>query len=92
MGELTSTEDDANLNFVAIIEEFPGVAGLGFKVVLSDLRGDLNLFKLSRVLIFAGQSVLLLLLKAEFSVVEDFADGRVGVRGNAIEIKAIADR
>ena len=86
---MAAPEDDANLDFVAIFDELPGMAGLGFKVVLSDLRGDLNLFKLSRVLIFAGQSVLLLLLKAEFSVVEDFADRRIGVGGDAIEVKVV---
>lgn len=92
MGELTSTEDDANLNFVAIIEEFPGVAGLGFKVVLADLRRNLNLFQFGCVLVLAGEPFLLLRLEAEFSVVEDLADGRIGIGCDAIEVEAVAHR
>lgn len=91
MAHLTASEDDTNLDFVTLIQELMGFAGLCFQVMLADDGRELYLLKFAGFMILAGNPVLLLLLKAEFSVIEDFADRRIGVRGDAIEIKTVAN-
>lgn len=92
VGQLAATEDDADFDFVAVLDEPTCMAGFRVEVVLADLRGELNLFQLRGLLILAGFLRGFLLLETEFSVVHDFADGRVGLRGDAVEVEPILDR
>ena len=89
VGQLAAAEDDANLDFVSLLDELPGLLGLGLEVVLTDLRGQLHLLHLVALALLALASLLLLLLEAEASVVKDLAHGRVGVRGDAIEVHLV---
>ena len=90
VGELATFEDHADLHFVSVFQEFTGFARFGLNIVFPNDGAQLDLFQLADVLVFASLAFLLLLLKAEFSVVEDFADVGNGVRRDAIEVKILS--
>ena len=89
MRNLTAAETDRNLDLVAVLEEAAGVLYLGVQVADVDVGGQANLFDLHDALILARFLFALGLLETEFAVVHDFADRRLGLRGDLDQIHAL---
>ena len=89
MGHFTAFEDDADIDFVTILQELTAFLCFGLQVVHANLHVDLDFLELSGL----GFTLVFLfgffLFKSVFAVVEDFAHGRVGVRGNAEEVEVV---
>jgi hypothetical protein len=83
VGELATAEVDTAIDFVAVLDEFAGLTSLGLKVVLSNDRGQLNLFDLSDMLILLRGFLLFLLLETVFPIVEDLANWGLRIRSDA---------
>ena len=79
MGHLAAAEHDRHLDLVARLEEALDVALLGVVVVLRDLRPELDLPDVDLLLVLARGLLLLDLLVLVLRVVQDAADGRLGV-------------
>ena len=87
MRHLAAAEAQGHLDLVAFLEEPRNRAHLHVVVVIVDARAHLDLFDLDDLLTLAGLGGFLLLLVLEFAIVEDLADGRLGVGRNLHEIE-----
>src|SRR5689334_3644958 len=87
MGHLAPAEHDRHLDLVARLEEALDVALLGVVVVLRDLRPELDLPDGDLLLVLARGLLLLRLLVLVLRVVEDAADGRLGVGRHLDEVE-----
>ena len=89
MRDLATAEADRDLDLVAVLEEAAGVLHLGVQVADIDVGGQANLFDLHDALVLARFLFALGLLETEFTVVHDFADRRLGLRGDFDQIHAL---
>ncbi len=87
MGQLTSTEQHRDLDFVPLLEELVRPLGLRLEIVLADLRPEANLFQLNDFLMLASLTLLLRLLVLEATVVEQATDRRDDVGSDFDEIQ-----
>ena len=90
MGHFAAFEDDADVDFVSVFDELFGFLGLGLDVVLPNGDVELDFLELGLLRVLLEFAILLLLLETVFAVVEDLADGRVGVRGDAEQVEVIS--
>eukprot|EP01025_Chloroclados_australasicus_P010301 TRINITY_DN14121_c2_g1_i1.p2 TRINITY_DN14121_c2_g1~~TRINITY_DN14121_c2_g1_i1.p2 ORF type:complete len:153 (-),score=6.10 TRINITY_DN14121_c2_g1_i1:216-674(-) len=72
-------ETQCYLDLVAFVEKAPHRTHFDVVIVGIDVRAHLDFFDLERLLFFSGLGGLLLRLVFEPSIVEDLADGRLGV-------------
>ena len=88
MCDLSPTENDRDLDFVAVIKELSDGARLEFQVVVIDLRPQAHALELGDLLILLGFPLLLCLLILELAVIKDTADRGNGRRSNFHQIHA----
>ena len=90
MGHFTPAEDDHDFDVVAVLEEAADFADFDVKVVVADLEANFHLLELG--LFFAGLFAIFgfffHLLVLVFAPIDDFDDGRVGIRGDFHEVNA----
>lgn len=89
MCHFATAEAHGNLNAVAFSEEFHRVAHFGVKVIRVDARRHTNLLDLDNTLVFLRFLFPFELVKAEFAVIHDLADGWHGVRGDLDKVKLL---
>ena len=87
MRDLAAAETQRHLDLVAFLEEAAHRLHLHAVVVLVNARTQLDFLDLDDLLLLARLGGLLLLGEAKAPVVEDFADGRRGVRRDLDEIE-----
>ncbi len=87
--DVAPLELDVRLDLVAVFQEFAGVIDLEVEVVLLGPGPEAELLHLHGLRLLPAPLLLLLLLVAVLAVVEDLADGRVGVRRNLHEIEFV---
>lgn len=90
MGHLSSLQDDADVDLVAVIKEIDGMLGFGAQVMLADRDVELDLLQLGRLGVLPLGPIGFLLLEAILSVIEYLADRRIGLGGDAEEVERIA--
>ncbi len=88
MGEFAAAETQRHLDLVAFLEEAVHGLGLDLIVVDVDVRPELDLLDLHDLLPLARLGLLLLLLELVFAIVEDLADGGVGVGRHLHQIQS----
>ncbi len=88
VGDLAAAEEDGDLDLVAALEELLDEAGLEVDVVGADLGLEADLAEEGLLLVLVGVALLLGLLVLELAVVEEAADGGVGVGGDLDEVEA----
>src|SRR5918995_514818 len=93
-GGALSRPRDKNLTLTlsAALEEAFDMAALGLVVVLGDLRPELDLADVDLLLVLARGLQLLVLLVLVLRVVQDAADGRLGVRRHLDEVEVAVHR
>jgi hypothetical protein len=84
----TTAEAQGDLHLVAFFEEAGHGLGLHLVVVDVDVRAELDLLELDHLLPLARLVLLLLLLELELAIVQDLADGRIGVRNDFHQVQA----
>lgn len=89
VGHFAAAEADGDLDPVALLQELAGALHFGVEVVGVDAGGHANLFDLYNALVFTVFLVLLHLIEAEFAVVHDLADGRIGGRRDLDQIQIL---
>jgi len=87
MRHLTTPEAQGDFNLVALLEEAADRFHLGVVVVLIDTGAQLDFLDFNDLLLFARLGRLLLFKKAEFPVIENFADRRLRGRNDLDEIQ-----
>ena len=87
MRHLAAAEAQGHLDLVAFLEEAAHGAHLDFVIMVVDARAELDLLDLDDLLPLALLGGFLLLEKAEFAEVENFADRRLGVGNDLDEIE-----
>jgi hypothetical protein len=88
MSHLAAAEAERYLDLVAFLEKPARRPHLHFIVVDVNLGAHLDFLDLDRFLFLERLGGLLLSLKLEAAVVEDFHNGRIGIRGDFDEIEA----
>ncbi len=88
MRHLAAAEAQGDLHLVAFLEEAVHGLHLHVVVVLVDAGAQLDFLDLDGALLLARLRGLLLLEKAEATIIEDLADRRNGVRGDLDEVEA----
>ena len=86
VGHFTAAEADGDLDPVTLQEEFLGVSQLHIEVAGVDTGGHTDLLDLHHMLVLFGLLVPFGLLKFEFSVIHELANGRDGVGGNLDQV------
>ena len=86
MGHLASAKAQRNFDLVAFFEELDQLAELDLVVALVGARAELDLLDLDLLLLELGLVRLLLLTVAEFAVIHELADRRLGKRRNLHQI------
>ena len=92
MRDLTAAEHDRDLDLVLGAQEALDMALLGGVVVRRDLRAELDLPHVDLLLVLLGLLGLLRLLVLVLRVVEDAADGRLGLGRDLDEVELLALR
>ena len=86
----TTAEDDHDFDVVAVVEEATDFADFDVKVVVADFEANFHRFELG--LFFAGFFAVFgfffHLLVLVFTPIDDFDDGRVGIRGDFHEVNS----
>src|SRR5215208_4741038 len=90
VGHLAAAEHDRDLDLVARLQEALDVALLGVVVMLRDLRPELDLPDVDLLLVLARGLLLLGLLVLVLRVVQDTADGRLGLGGDFHQVQLAA--
>ena len=88
MRHFAAAEAQGDLHLVAFLEEAVHRARLDLVVVDVDVGTELDLLDLHHLLPLARLVLLLLLLELELAVVQDLADGRVGVGNDLHQVQA----
>ena len=88
MRHLAAAEAQGDLHLVAFLEEALHGPHLDVVIVVVDAGAKLDFLDLDGLLLLARFGLLLLLVEAEFAVVEDLADGRRRVRRDLDQIEA----
>ena len=88
ISEFAATENNGKLDLVGSLEKLYRVTLLELKIVLSDLRSQLDFFDLDCVLLLLGLALAFVRFVLEFSVVYDAADGRSRRRRHLHEIES----
>src|SRR5260221_7366471 len=83
---LSASETNADAHLVVVLKELVGLAKLNINIVLTGDRADTDFFLLL-LMRFSGLGCFLRLLKAEFAIIHDAADGRPFRRGYFHEIE-----
>ena len=76
MRHLAAAEADADLDAVAVVQEFLSGLDLGVEVIGIDAGTHADFLDLHDPLVLLGFLLPLLLIEAEFGIVHDLADGR----------------
>ena len=82
VGHFAATEDDHNLDTIAVVEQLEDFAAFNIEVIFPNFQTKSDLFELGALGFFLSAGLLLHLLILVFAPVDDFDDRRVGVRGN----------
>ena len=85
----TATEADADLDPVAVLQELLSSLDFGIQVVGVNAGAHADFLDFHHPLIFLGFLFPLLLVKAEFGIVHDFAHRGDGVGGNLYKVEAL---
>ena len=90
VGEFATAKDDHDFYMVPVFEETANFADFDVKVVIADFEADFHLLELGLLFasFFAIFRLFFHLLVLVFSPIDDFDDGRIGVRGNFHEVDA----
>ncbi len=88
VSHLATTELKLDAHFVAFREKVLSVRDFDEVVVRVDADPELHLLQLATLLVLVGFLLVLLLNVFEFTVVDDLAYGRFGVRSDLNKIKA----
>lgn len=83
----SSLDEDGDLDFHAFAEELDSGLGFRLQIVLVRRGGETDFLDDGLLLVLLGFSFLLTLLEFELAVVDDLADGRMGLRADAIEVE-----
>ena len=88
VGKLATTEDNHDFDVVSVVEEAANLADFNVKVVVANLEADFHLLKLGLLFasFFAIFGLFFHLLVLVFAPIDDFDDGRVGIRGDFHEV------
>ena len=79
VGKFTSPETQGHLNLVTFFEEAVHGSGLHLIVVGVDIRPKLDFLDLDDLLALASLVLLFLFLEFELPIIQDLADGRIGI-------------
>src|SRR3546814_15384141 len=79
MRHLAAAEAHGHLDLVAFLDEAAGVPHLDVVIVVVDVRTELDLLDIDDLLLLARLVLLLLDLVFVFSVVQNFANRRLGI-------------
>ena len=89
MRHFAAAEAQDELDLVAFLEEAAHGLHLGLVIMVVDAGAQLDFLDLDDLLLLAGLGGLLLLVEAEFAVIEDLADRRIGVGHDLDQIETI---
>ncbi len=89
MGHFAATEAQDELDLVALVEEAAHGLHLRLVIMVVNAGTQLDFLDLDDLLLLAGLGGLFLLVETEFSVIENFADRRIGVGDDFHQIEPV---
>ena len=82
VSHFAATEDDHNLDTIAVVEQLEDFAAFNIEVIFPNFQTKSDLFELGALGFFLSAGLLLHLLILVFAPVDDFDNWRIGVRGD----------
>ena len=92
MTHLSAAETDGNLDLVSVVEETDRMISFRLEVVGINVERQTDLFDFNYALVLFRFFFTLCLFETVFTVIDDFAYGRRGLRGNLYEVKIFLSR